>query len=379
VSYRLAAPRSPKVPRQALIAVPLTLIAIVPTVDPFIPPDIHLAPMLYVAPALTATFSRPRITTMTAVLAVGALFIAAVERKTLGTENVIMQICALMALSALLVLFGHLRERHEQELLRIRSVSEATQRVVLRPLPERAGPLRIASEYRTAEADSRIGGDLYAVARTPDSTRLVIGDVRGKGLASIGETAIMLEAFRAAARRQSSLAELVAYLEGSVEWGLAEFSAAEADVGERFVTAVVADIPDDEPVVRLISCGHPPPLLLRQGTVTSLYVPQPIPPLGLGTLADTPDRPATFPFGYGDVLLFYTDGVTEARDGQGTFYPLAERVAAWTTDAPALILGKIIEDLHAHVSDGLNDDLAMIAVQREPRIQAEGGGVPGRP
>jgi serine phosphatase RsbU (regulator of sigma subunit) len=370
VSYRLAVPRSSKVPRQALIVVPLTLIIIVPTVDPFIPPDIHLAPMLYVAPALTATFSRPRLTTMTAVLAVGALFIAAIERRTLDTENVIMQICALTALSALLVLFCHLRERHEQELLRVRSVSEATQRVVLRPLPESAGPLRIASEYRTADADSHIGGDLYAVARTPDSTRLVIGDVRGKGLASIGETAIMLEAFRAAARRQSSLAELVAYLEGSVEWGLAEFSAAEADVGERFVTAVVADIPDDEPVVRLISCGHPPPLLLRQDTVTPLYVPQPVPPLGLGALADTPDRPATFPFGYGDVLLFYTDGVTEARDAEGTFYPLAERVAPWAAHSPALMLSKIIEDLTTHVTDRLEDDLAMIAVQREAGAHA---------
>jgi Stage II sporulation protein E (SpoIIE) len=363
VSYRLPVTRSGKPPRQALIAVPLALILVVPTADLLVPPDIHLAPMLYVAPALTATFSRPRFTALTGVLAVGALFVAAVERQALGTENVIMQICALVALSALLVVFCHLRERHEQELVRVRTVSEATQRVVLRPLPDRAGPLSIASEYRTAEADTRIGGDLYAVARTAESTRLVIGDVRGKGLASIGETAIMLEAFRAAARRQSSLPEMVAYLEGSVEWGLAEFSAGEADVGERFVTAAVADIPDDEPVVHLISCGHPPPLLLRAGTVTTLHVPQPLPPLGLGPLSESL---ATFPFGHGDVLLLYTDGVTEARDADGAFYPLTDRVAAWTAETPAGLLEKIVDDLFAHVAGDLNDDMAMIAIRREP-------------
>jgi serine phosphatase RsbU (regulator of sigma subunit) len=367
LQYDPALSKGSRTPRQALIAVPLAVIAVVPVIDPLLP-FIHLAPILTVAPAVTATFARPQRTALIGALAVVAHVIAGLERSVLLTERSVLGILSLTAVSACLVFFCHLRERHERELVRVRSVSEATQRVVLRPLPKQAGPVSIASEYRTAEADTQIGGDLYAVARTGDSTRLLIGDVRGKGLASISETATVLESFRAAAQRQSSLPEMVVYLEQSAQWGLKEFSAAEADVGERFVTAAVVDIPDGEPVARLIVCGHPPPLLLRQGAATALTVRRPAPPLGLGglrALADCSYVPETFSFAPGDLLLLYTDGVTEARDEQGIFYPLAERAAAWTDCAPAQLIRNITADLRAYVPGAPGDDMAMIAVQRK--------------
>jgi hypothetical protein len=354
--------------RQALIVVPLALVVAVPVFDPFLPTSIHLAPVLAVPPAVTATFASPRRTLLVGVLAVAALVIAGMERSALGTESVAAQLLSLTVLVCFLVFFCYLRERHEREIVRARWVSEAAQRVVLRPLPDRAGPVSVASEYQPAERDTHLGGDLFALARTRDSTRLVIGDVRGKGLASISETATMLESFRAAGRRHSSLPEMVAYLEGSVQWGLAEFSGAEADVGERFVTAAVADIPDDEPVVRLVVCGHPPPLLLRKGEVTTLTVPQAAPPLGLGALSDGSYQPETFPFDQGDTLLLYTDGVTEARDSGGSFYPLAERAEAWTDCTPAELIGNIEADLRSYLAGPPDDDMAMIAVRREDPV-----------
>nr|WTB28942.1 serine/threonine-protein phosphatase [Streptomyces sp. NBC_00830] len=356
---------------------PLVLIVAIPVADHFLPPDIHLGHLLIVAPAVTSAVAGPRITALIGGLAAVSLVAAGTERGVLITESVLVELVSLVALSALLVVFSLLRDRLGLELLRARSVSDATQRVVLRPLPGRAGPVSIASEYRSAEADTPIGGDLYAVARASDSTRLVIGDVRGKGLASISDTAIMLGAFRAAAHRQSPLPELVSYLEGAVRWGLAEFSessGSEADVGERFVTAVVVDIPDNEPVVHVISCGHPPPLLLRNATATALSVPDPALPLGLGVLSDDSYVQATFPFAYGDQLLLYTDGVSEARDGQGTFYPLAERAAAWTDEAPGPLVQKITADLKAYAAGPLNDDMALVVVQRD-----EAPGSPSRP
>ncbi|WP_327122800.1 PP2C family protein-serine/threonine phosphatase [Streptomyces sp. NBC_01727] len=353
------------------LVVPLTLIVAIPVADYFLPPDIHLAHLLIVAPAVTSVVAGPRLTALIGGLAVASLVVAGTERGVLTTESVLVEFGSLAALCVLLVIFALLRDRLWLELRRVRSVSDATQRVVLRPLPDRAGPVSIASEYHSAEADTRIGGDLYAVARASDSTRLVIGDVRGKGLASISDTAIMLGAFRAAAHRQSPLPELVAYLEGAVRWGLAEFSefsessGSEADVGERFVTAVVVDIPDDEPVIHVISCGHPPPLLLRDATATALSVPTPALPLGLGGLSDDSYVQATFPFACGDRLLLYTDGVSETRDVQGTFYPLAERAAAWTDQAPGPLVQKITADLKAFAAGPLNDDMAMIVVQRD--------------
>ncbi|MGW5171621.1 hypothetical protein ACWEQ1_30100 [Streptomyces nodosus] len=61
---------------------------------------------------------------------------------------------------------------------RVRSVAEAAQRALLRPLPDRLGPLHIACSYLAAGKDACIGGDLYAAARTGSRTRLIIGDLR---------------------------------------------------------------------------------------------------------------------------------------------------------------------------------------------------------
>ncbi len=245
---------------------PLAVIVAVPVADGFLPPDIHLAHVLDVAVAVVALGAGPRLTALIGSLSVLALIMAGAERRILGTESVVVELGTLVALCAFLVFFTHLRDRGRQKLVQVRSISDATQRVVLRPLPERAGPVELASRYRGAEADACIGGDLYAVARTSGSTRLLIGDVRGKGLASISDTAVVLSAFRAASHRQIPLPQLVRHMEDAIRWGLAEFSRSEDDAAERFVTAAIVDIPDNEPVVHLVSCGHPPPLLLHRDT-----------------------------------------------------------------------------------------------------------------
>ncbi|CAG7657722.1 PP2C family protein-serine/threonine phosphatase [Actinacidiphila bryophytorum] len=346
-------------------AVAAGLIALVPIADLFVPDNVHLAHTLVLPVALIAVFVGPRRATFTAVLAVLALVAAGAERMTLISESVLVQLLCLMLLSALLVAVSHMLDRRRQELVGLRRVSEA----VLRPLPQRAGPVSIASAYRAAEIGSPVGGDLYAVARTADSTRLLIGDVRGKGAASVADTELVLGAFRAAAHRQSPLPELVASLEGSVRWGLNEpGDAAAGDAAERFVTAAVVEIPDDEPYVHVVSCGHLPPLLFHEGSVTALDATDPAPPLGLGALADGGYTPTTFPFEPGDRLLVYTDGVTEARDGKGEFYPLLERAAAWTGHLPDAMVRAVTSELRAHAAAGLNDDMAVVALRRdEPR------------
>jgi serine phosphatase RsbU (regulator of sigma subunit) len=350
--------------RQALIVVPLALIVAVPVVDHFVPPTLHFSPALAVAPALAATFASARRTALIGALAVAALVIAAIDRMSLTTETVMVQLLALILLSCLLVSFRYLRDRREHQLAQVRSVSETAQRVLLRPLPERAGPVTVASTYHTTEADAHIGGDFYALARTADATRVIIGDVRGSGLASISETAIMLESFRAAARQRLPLPEMVSYMDGSARWGLAEFSRGEPDLGERFATLALAEIPDGEPIVRLILCGHPPPLLLRGDSTTALAVPQPAPPLGLGALVGGSYAPHSFRYAPGDTLLLYTDGVTETRNSRGTFYPLASRVAGLAAASPAELVDRIEADLRGYAHGELADDMAMVAVQR---------------
>ncbi|WP_042405035.1 PP2C family protein-serine/threonine phosphatase [Streptacidiphilus carbonis] len=350
-------------PRAGLVAVALAVMAVIAVADVLSPSDIHLGPLLVVAPAFTASFAGPRLTGFIGLLAVLTLVWVGLARGVVGTENLMVQIGSMIALSALLVVFCRLRELRLGELSRARFVSEATQRVLLPPIPEVSGPLRIASRYRAAEADTGIGGDLFALARTAGSTRLLIGDVRGKGLSTLDATAMLLGAFRAAAHRESPLLELVSYLEGSVCWGLGQFTEAEGDVGERFITALVLDIPDHDQVVHLVNCGHPPPLLLGRRHPVQL-LDRTAPPLGLGALASAPYEITTFPFGPEDLLLLYTDGLIESRDGDGRFYPLAERAAQWGARTPGSFLDALWTDLESHRDGPPQDDIALIALRR---------------
>ncbi|MFE2910294.1 PP2C family protein-serine/threonine phosphatase [Kitasatospora indigofera] len=360
-------------PGRALQVIPLALIVAITVVDILAPPEIHLGPLLIVAPALAASFGGVLATTVAALLAVGAQVLIGLLRDGLTTANHLAQVAALVGVSAFIVLLRALRARHERELHQVRSVSEAAQRVLLRPLPDRIGPLRLASVYLAAEAEALIGGDLYAVARTPTGTRLLVGDVRGKGLASLGDAALLLGAFRAAAHLHPTLPELAAHLDGSVRWDHTQPAGGE-DPGESFITAVILDIPDDGTEVRMVDCGHPPPLLLHGGTVTTLTARRPAPPLGLGDLTPDGYRVEVFPFRPGDRLLMYTDGVIEARDSGRSFYPLDRRIGRWAQEHPAALLAQLRRDLLAHAGGHLGDDAALVAVER----LGTDGAAPGR-
>lgn len=436
---RGAGPAGPR----ALLLIPVGLVLTVCVVDVLAPPDVHLGPLLVAAPAITAAFAGPRRTAAIGVLAVAAQVAIGIARGVLGTLNLQAQIGALILVSTLIVVFCLVRDRHERQLTRTRSIAQAAQQVLLRPLPDRSGPLHIASLYIAAEQDADIGGDLFAAARADHSTRLLIGDVRGKGLGAVGQAALLLGAFRAAAHRRATLPDLAFHLDAAMRWDMAQWTAQEraayeerveyeeraayegrvgqAGRGERgehegraaygegaahgegavrrgrlpyagaeagpdagpggrqhagepeeaFATLTLLDIPDHTPFAHAVTCGHPPPLLLRDGRVRPLGATLPALPIGLGSLAahagPTGYRVDTFPFEDGDLLLLYTDGVTEARDTAGLFYPLAERVAAWTGEAPHRLLRRLHADLLAHTGGRLGDDAAAIAVRRAPR------------
>ena len=114
----------------------------------------------------------------------------------------------------------------------------------------------------------------------------------------------------------------------------------------------------------MVACGHPPPLVQRNGRPTTMDTPHPAPPLGLGELTHPRYHVDSFPLEPGDLLLLYTDGVTEARDSTGTFYPLAQRITGWMENDPDTFLDRLRRDLLHHVGGHLNDDAAMIVIER---------------
>ena len=139
------------------------------------------------------------------------------------------------------------------------SVAEAAQRALLRPLPRQVGPLELKVVYLAAAAEARVGGDLYEVTRTQFGIRLIVGDVRGKGLDAVEIAADVLGVFREVAHEVYTLAEVARRIDAS----LARRPAAPL---EEFVTAVLAEIDPAGERLTVYNCGHPPPLILSPGT-----------------------------------------------------------------------------------------------------------------
>ncbi|MFB6846962.1 PP2C family protein-serine/threonine phosphatase [Streptomyces sp. NPDC056373] len=316
-------------------------------------------PLLAAGPALAATTNGPR-----GVLCVGVL--AVLVGATLGVRDGVPDrelaavLSALVAVSLASGLAGVLRGRRERVLAAVRSVAETAQHALLKPVPATVGPFQVAVRYSAAAAEARIGGDLYALIPTPHGVRLIVGDVRGKGLPAVGTAALVLGVFREAAHDEPDLLAVVDRIERSLARNLGR---------DDFVTAVVAGYPRDGHL-EVVNCGHAPPLLVRaSGAVTPVEPVLPAPPLGLRDLAGYAPGLHTLPFADGDQLLLYTDGVTEARDGGRAFYPLAEGLQRHVSQEPARTLGALHEELLAHVGGRLHDDAALLLI-RKPVVRA---------
>jgi serine phosphatase RsbU (regulator of sigma subunit) len=321
-------------------------------------------PLLAAGPALAATTNGPR-----GVLSVG--FLAVALGATLGIRDGIpgRELAAILsALAAVTLasgLAGVLRGRRERVLAAVRSVAETAQHALLKPVPSTVGPFQVAVRYSAAAAEARIGGDLYALIPTPHGVRLIVGDVRGKGLPAVGTAALVLGVFREAAHDEPDLLAVVDRIERSLARNLGH---------DDFVTAVVAGYPQAAGHLEVVNCGHTPPLLVRaSGSVSPVEPAHPSPPLGLRALTGRAPSLHALPFADGDQLLLYTDGVTEARDNGRAFYPLAEGLERHVSHEPARTLGALHDELLAHVGGRLHDDAALLLIRKPAASEA---GVP---
>jgi serine phosphatase RsbU (regulator of sigma subunit) len=346
---------------------PVLYVAAVLLLEPLTPVDWPVSFALIAVPVLAAFAHGP--------LGVGAatVFAVGLEAVLAGTpccagrpaaylwdrHYVATYICTALVGGLGAILAAH-RIRRERTLADVRFVAETAQRVLLRPLPHRIGNLRLQSLYLSAAAEARIGGDLYEAVPTRFGVRLLIGDVRGKGLVAVETAAAMLGAFREVAYDEPDLLALAGRVDTSMSRRATQLGGTETS--ERFVTAVFAEVPAEGHIVRIVNCGHPPPVWLRDGEVRELESGRPAPPLNLGILVEDPYHLDTYPFRPGDQLLLYTDGVTETRDATGAFYPLLDRLRSWGPLPPKELLARLHDDLLAYSHAGLKDDTAALAV-----------------
>jgi PAS domain S-box-containing protein len=223
-------------------------------------------------------------------------------------------------------------------------------------LPEIPGA-RVAACYRAAGELNEVGGDFYDVfARSQSEWALVVGDVSGKGAEAAAITALARYTLRAAALEPGPPSVALQRLNQAM---LAH------DDSSQFATVVLAYAaagPDGGMEVRLALGGHPPALLLRAGeaAVESLGAFGTI----LGATADAELHDVTVRLAPGDVLMLYTDGVTEAGSRTDPFGQAGlERLLLGLAGAPPDVVVGAVEQAVVDAQPGEpRDDIAVVAL-----------------
>jgi sigma-B regulation protein RsbU (phosphoserine phosphatase) len=342
---------APVVQRNIGVWVGLVLIVVIVGLDLVGGRRAELLGLLVGPPIVAASFVGPKRTVAVGVVALAAAvgYGRAVGVDLLaGSQGV--PAVAIMAATVLSGVVARVRVEREWRLRAVTRVAEVAQRALLGGVPPALGSLRLAVLYASASVEASIGGDFYEAVETPHGVRLLVGDVRGKGLDAVRLAGVVLGSFRDAAQDRPDLAQVAAALDRSVTRAIGL---------EDFVTAVVVQVATDGSAI-VLNCGHPAPLLVRGGRTTALDPPEPAPPLGLGPRPE----PLRLTLALGDRILLYTDGASEAR-ARGAFFPL-QAAAAFALVAADLEAGleTLWAELQRHVAGQLHDDVALLLIER---------------
>ena len=351
----------------------LLVLAALLAADELTSPEIRFGPTMVGVPALAAVFCTPLEVLVILAVTLICVVVAAAANQQLGQANFPVQLGAVALISVAALAASIVRSRREHELASSRTVAEVTQRLLLRPLPRQIGELTFSSLYLAADKEALIGGDLYAVIDTGEAVRVLIGDAQGKGLAAVEMASYVLSAFRRFSRRRVPLTVLAAKMDEDFRTDLLESAAVNIDHQrtrggsyrrEGFVTALLLDIPKTDGALHVLNLGHTEPFLIHNGDVTPIRSSACSAPLGLGDIAGLAPAMDAVQFPPDATILLYTDGVVEARNAAGEFYPLTERLDRFADLPPDDLLHAIRHDLRRHVGTKLSDDVAMVAIHR---------------
>ncbi len=329
-----------------------------------------VVPWLALAPLVVSLTSNWRPTAVVAAGSVAAVALLSalvnhgdVMATLLGGEALV-RIAGSTALAVFAVGNAVVRHRREERIRRVTAVATVAQASILHPVPARVGGLRVASRYVSASADAQVGGDLFDAIDTPAGVRLLIGDVRGKGLTALRTASAVLAGFRhLAPSPELGLAEVATQMERALLRDLDE---------EDFVTVALCQV-DAAGEVEVVNCGHPAPLLIcPDGTVRELTPSRFSAPLGLGVDPAT-DR---FTLTAGQRLLLHTDGLSESRDAAGRFLDLSSACAALASRGGSVdaALDQLLHTVRRFSGNRLGDDLGILLLELQPRSAGDGAG-----
>jgi GAF domain-containing protein/anti-sigma regulatory factor (Ser/Thr protein kinase) len=282
----------------------------------------------------------------------GALTLIASESGRLYDEDDLAFAEDLAARAAVAVENAQAYSQQSGRLAAITRIAEAAQHAILAPVPPRLGSVRLAASYVSAAQEALVGGDMYEAIERDGAVRLLIGDVRGKGLEAVRMATVVLGHFRSAAVECEDLGSLARQVDLRLRPYLGD---------EDFVTALMAEI-SSSGRCSIVCCGHPPAMLAEGGRIRAVGAEDSL-PLGLG--ADP--APVTVQLAAGARLLLYTDGILEARKPDGDFVLLADVVGPLSSaQGLTAVLDGVLDGLRAAVGGPLGDDLALLAAEYDP-------------
>ncbi|WP_415646686.1 PP2C family protein-serine/threonine phosphatase, partial [Stackebrandtia soli] len=213
------APRRVRADTRTSIGASLVFLALVIVVESAMGPGPDVVVLLVFPPFIASTFAGWR-----AVLAVGVTCLVAAIGITFAEFPSIQDTPTSHLTDLLAVVFALgtaigvsvLRQRQYRRLTQLSQLASVAQQAVLRPIGPIVGQLKLAGRYVSASEQADIGGDLYEAIDTPYGTRLVIGDVRGKGLPAVRLASTVLGSFRHVAHERAEIANVVSDLDRAV-------------------------------------------------------------------------------------------------------------------------------------------------------------------
>jgi len=224
--------------------------------------------------------------------------------------------------------------------------------------------LSVASFYQPALC---VGGDYYDFLPFRDGAwGIAIGDVCGKGIAAALVMANLQGSLRAQTwQPRSDLERLMANVNRLV-W--------ESSPQHFFASLFYAEYQPQSRVFRYVNAGHNPPIVLRRNHNRCALLPLTAEYAPMGLIEDCPFTSTTLQLEIGDVLVAYTDGLTESENSEGTAFGykrLESMLAGCCSQDPHHVLQVILDELSAHSADCPQaDDITVVVMQ----VKAPGGG-----